>query len=1182
MKYILLMAAAVFAGTADGASADLYRQFQDPPHTYSVRPFWFWNGKLEARELERQIDEMVSQGVYSAYVHNRTGLQTPYLSEEYFRAVGAALAKAKRVGFQLNFVDEFEWPGGSARDIWQGGLPSRVIAANPAFRLRGLWYSSVDVAGPATAELSGIKDFQFAVAARLSAKDTLDAATLTDISSAFHDGKLSWRAHEGRWRVMEFHLEDAQPRDSGLVDLLNPQAIQTFIGLVHEQYRKRFGEYFGNTIDAFYSDHEGDYGSRIAWTPALFDTFRNMKGYDVRKFLPLLLFDGGKITTKIRCDYLDVISELYAQSYFKQVAGWAEAHHVKMSGHLWEGSLHSEAGHDGDLQRNMTAWSWPGVDSLGSGGRSPRDFKVVGSVAHFRGTRFTCENQGTQGQESYFDLEKARLGTNSIAAWGVNLFIPHAFDYNSTRIEYPPDWFYHQPYWKYFHHYADYTRRLSFMNDGGRHFASILYFHPKETAWAYSNVRWTNKSGDAANPLTAVNKTWGAVMERLAAERWDYDMADSSYLETAGIAGGRLRLGNESYRVLLLPPMTTIRRSTVRKIREFYDRGGIVIAMERLPGESMEEGREDPEIAAGIRAIFGDVSSGKIVERSNAAGGKAMFIPGGIDALMPVLAANLRQDVKVVSGPAGHLYALHRAKEGVDFYYLVNDSAEARDNTIVLSKEGVPERWDAETGQREALESHTVPGGTEVKLHFGPWDAYYAVFSPRPLRASVVKAAAKTLPPIALTGAWTFRPERTTVAAPYAMVREEKGGSGEAAGWNRQNYDDLSWSRQWLSRERLAVRDWWLVGPFPNQEDKGAGQLPPEVNPDPGATYGALSWKRLHADSYVVDLDREFGTTGGSGGIAYALTYVYSPAARNVQFRIAAYNNAHLIVNGKTLLDWNIQPFYYELREDFALTREAALHAGWNQVLVRISKSRGRRPFSFYCRMTDEQGAYPDDLIVSPEKRLPETTASTAPYAWYRIPVPPTATGVQFPAGLRPEGVYLNGHKLAAGTNGQVRFPAPAEGADAVLALKVPATGVMRDMPRFELGAGKLELGSWTERGLPYYSGGAFYEKEFDLPSDYSGRKLMLDCGAVGVAAEVWVNGKSAGSRVWRPFSFDISALVRTGRNQVRILVTNTMANERAVENHAGTLPKIDMNGLQGPVRIIAGPPMAGTERARR
>jgi len=37
----------------------------------------------------------------------------------------------------------------------------------------------------------------------------------------------------------------------------------------------------------------------------------------------------------------------------------------------------------------------------------------------------------------------------------------------------------------------------------------------------------------------------------------------------------------------------------------------------------------------------------------------------------------------------------------------------------------------------------------------------------------------------------------------------------------------------------------------------------------------------------------------------------------------------------------------------------------------------------------------------------------------------------------------------------------------------------------------------------------------------------------------------------------------------VKILVTNTMENARAVENHAGKLQKIQVNGLLGPVKVL-------------
>ncbi len=47
--------------------------------------------------------------------------------------------------------------------------------------------------------------------------------------------------------------------------------------------------------------------------------------------------------------------------------------------------------------------------------------------------------------------------------------------------------------------------------------------------------------------------------------------------------------------------------------------------------------------------------------------------------------------------------------------------------------------------------------------------------------------------------------------------------------------------------------------------------------------------------------------------------------ARKVYLRVTANNNASPVVNGKKLLDWHLHPWYYEMREDFALTREAEL-----------------------------------------------------------------------------------------------------------------------------------------------------------------------------------------------------------------------------------------------------------------
>ena len=75
-------------------------------------PFWSINSKLERDEIERQISEMKNFGLGGFIFHARAGLETPYLSDEWFEAVGVALGKAKELGLKVWLYDEYGWPSG--------------------------------------------------------------------------------------------------------------------------------------------------------------------------------------------------------------------------------------------------------------------------------------------------------------------------------------------------------------------------------------------------------------------------------------------------------------------------------------------------------------------------------------------------------------------------------------------------------------------------------------------------------------------------------------------------------------------------------------------------------------------------------------------------------------------------------------------------------------------------------------------------------------------------------------------------------------------------------------------------------------------------------------------------------------------------------------------------------------
>ncbi len=758
---LLFAAAAAVQPVTDAAGRaadDLFRAFQDPPRKYSPEPFWFWNGKMEGDKVAEQVRQMVDQHVFGAFLHARDGLETPYLSEEWWQAVGGGLAEARRLGFSFDFVDEYDWPSGEVRNVWRtDSHQSEIIARRPDFRQRTLAHREEFVQGPKDVRLTLPPDVQAVLAARWLGDDRIDGASLQSITPGGPGSELTWSAPAGSWVVSIFSLLPGTGFDGGYVDLLNPEAVKLFTSLYYDEFARRFGADFGKTIHYSFADHEGDDGYRIAWTPALFDEFSRRKGYDLRSALPLLYFDGGKETVKVRCDYLEVVTRLYDSSFWSGLTARLKALGLGRTGHGWEDRLAWAAAFHGDLFTIERGLDPVGVDSLFDFGRQPIAFKVTQSVADFEGRRFMCENQGVQGTDSYLDMEGLRRGTNGIGAWGVDLFVPHAVNYSSAKANYPPDWL-HQPYWPYFHNYADYVRRISYMNGESQRVVNLAVYYPITSVWANAGSIFAN----ATNYQDIMNmRQWNGtvnliedyntrLMLELTGRCWDYSYIDDHYLEKARLDGRELVIGEQRFGAIILPPLTTIRRATLRKLIEFCRAGGQVLAIRRLPDSSPEAGAADPEVLAGIAGLFGESAGQSPLEfttSENANGGRAVFVTSEIGTLIDILEARLAKDVRVTEGPDAGLLFQHRRKLGRDYYWLVNDTDRPRTNRLFFSAQGRPEKWDALTGKRSSLwytnlslsgafPARNVPPvgnvpGTEVRLNLGPWDAFFVVFERR-------------------------------------------------------------------------------------------------------------------------------------------------------------------------------------------------------------------------------------------------------------------------------------------------------------------------------------------------------------------------------------------------------------------------------------------------------------------
>ncbi len=128
-------------------------------------------------------------------------------------------------------------------------------------------------------------------------------------------------------------------------------------------------------------------------------------------------------------------------------------------------------------------------------------------------------------------------------------------------------------------------------------------------------------------------------------------------------------------------------------------------------------------------------------------------------------------------------------------------------------------------------------------------------------------------------------------------------------------------------------------------------------------------------------------------------------------------------------------------------------------------------------------------------------------------------------------------------------------------------------------------LQDWTasqDDRIKYYSGTAIYNSKFNLEKIPAKGKVIINLGSLTAMAKVSLNGTYAGG-VWTvPYQLDITSLVKTGENELKIEVVNTWVNRLIgdsklpvdqrltwcpVNNYKADSP-LQPSGLFGPVKI--------------
>ncbi len=507
---------------------------------YGSIPFWSWNDKLDPAELRRQIHVMHDLKMNGFFMHARGGLETEYLSEEWYDCIRACVDEAEKLGMEAWSYDENGWPSGFAGGIL---LKDR---ANWATFLK----HEVSSEYPACEHILGVYVIEDNRCRKVDAP--------VDGANEYHVILQGW--------------------DESYVDTMRADITQKFIAATHEEYKKRVG--FGKTMPGFFVDEPQYYRYATPWSDHMPQEFSARWGYDVFGKLPALFidFEGAE---EFRWDYYRLCHELFINGFIKTVYDWCEENGCMLTGHaVEEASLSGQMWCCGGVMPFYAYEHIPGIDYLARDIASDIAARQLGSAcAQLGKKKALSEMYGCCG----WDVTPNELKRIADVQYvnGVNLMCQHLYPYSirgQRKTDYPCFYSEHLPWQHKLGQFNEYFNHLGYILSRGTEQARVLVIHPIHAAYL------TYKREPDAESVKELQDDLFALNSLLSENQIPYHFGDEWMMESmAEVQGDKIRVGLCTYDRLVIPAMDTIDANTARLIKEYMANGGKVYLFGKAP-----------------------------------------------------------------------------------------------------------------------------------------------------------------------------------------------------------------------------------------------------------------------------------------------------------------------------------------------------------------------------------------------------------------------------------------------------------------------------------------------------------------------------------------------------------------------------------------------------------------------
>ena len=627
------------------AKAQMEKGFKTPPAEMCSHVILGWDGEISPEVIGNDLAEIQAKGFRNVIIEPGYHMGTEYLSPKWFANIRMMADSVERRGMRMWIIDEGKYPSGMAGGKFSKERPEHCMQA------------------------------------LVADGDTVKAVRRSSQTRCVNNPT------------------GGKDENNSLCDYLDPAAVAQFIAWTHEEYRKALGHHLGTTVLGFRGDEPAF--QRVPWTTDILDVFKREKGYDpAHWFKALVKSDRMSVHSdalsdterRVKADYWDVWSRLFADRFFKAQADWCDANRVSHITHMDKDDvLPWCVKMEGDPFRCLSRVQVPGIDVIWSQiwyGSTTEFPRLASSTAHVYG-RQRAFSESFAAFSKPLTTASAKYIVDYQMARGINFF-----EFMFWASKKGARGYMAEPGMKALN---DYVNRAGYLLSQGRPTARVAVYAPIPTLWLGNN---------------RANDFMKAAAHLLTAHQYDYDfITDDGIIEATTPRNGTLvNRSGQAYTTLVIPTTEAIREAAWTKIQEFAARGGKIIYMGDTPKTTFAT------TLTQTRPIE-PLSDALLVADS-------VWTPD-MEAYLPT------REMEVAEGRADSIAYCARQTDNAKIFFILNQRSAEETVTLDLDCMGEAQLWDASTGETKPLPFTVVDNKTRVRLTFPAWGSRFIVVKKR-------------------------------------------------------------------------------------------------------------------------------------------------------------------------------------------------------------------------------------------------------------------------------------------------------------------------------------------------------------------------------------------------------------------------------------------------------------------